>query len=86
MIFIYLSIDEDAEKWKKAVAKFHPGYQHSYLVANARGSRMLEELVPSIPRYVIYGKTGELIYKNAPAPGSEQLKTALDKYLAQSTQ
>ena len=47
---------------------------------------MLEELVPSIPRYVIYGKTGELIYKNAPAPGSEQLKTALDKYLAQSTQ
>ena len=35
----------------------------------------------TIPRYLIYDKTGKLVHKNAPSPESIEIREELNKYL-----
>ena len=82
--FLYLSMDEDANKWQKAAKKHGiDGELNSYLINNRYTSKMLEDLeVQSIPRYLLYDRQSKLVHKNAPGPDSKEIKKLLDQYLA----
>lgn len=85
VVFIYLSKDEDIQKWKQAANKYNLNDSlQSYVIDNQYTSRMLDDLqVRSIPRYMIYDKKGRLSHENAPGPGSMETRRLLDKYLAE---
>ncbi len=74
IVFLYISIDEDLEKWRGAVEKL--GLEefgengHSYEVS-ARYK------VSSIPRYMIIDKKGNLVNDKAPRPSSSETLPAL---------
>ncbi|MFT5884174.1 MAG: thiol-disulfide isomerase/thioredoxin [Arcticibacterium sp.] len=74
IVFLYISIDEDIEKWKQAVEKLGLGEfgenGHSYEVAGKYG-------VSSIPRYMIIDKKGNLVNDKAPRPSSSETLPAL---------
>ena len=83
VVFIYLSKDENAEKWRQATAK-HDITQHSYLIDNQYTAELLDELnITAIPRYLVYNRRGDLVHQNAPRPGSPEIRKVLDKYLAE---
>ena len=85
MVFVYLSMDPNRDKWMEANLKFGlEKYRHNYLIANQYTSKQLEELnVAYIPRYMIYDKNGNLIQNFAPRPSEKKLNNLLDKYLAE---
>lgn len=78
--FIYLSIDSDSVKWKKASTKFN--LENSFLVKNRFSSFLQKDLkVTSIPRYLLYGKTGIILHSNAPRPGDKSIVALIEKEL-----
>ena len=81
--FVYLSIDKDYQKWKKAVENEDlTYYKHNYLTVNYPASKFFEQLkLSSIPRYLLYNKEGELIHKNAPGPDTKEIKLLFSEYL-----
>lgn len=83
IVFIYLAKDDEKNAWKKAVKKLETNYLgENYFVVNSKVSKMINDLeISSIPRYMIYDNKGILVYKNAPEPGSKEIRNILDKYL-----
>jgi thiol-disulfide isomerase/thioredoxin len=79
--FIYLSIDKDLDKWKKASAieKLN-SKKHNYLVLNQDNDFFKSINFNLIPRYLLYDRTGNLVHKNAPGPEGEEIKSLLSKY------
>ncbi|WP_304234011.1 TlpA disulfide reductase family protein [Jiulongibacter sediminis] len=69
IVFLYISIDQDLEKWRAAVEKL--GLKdfgengHSFEVSG-------RYQVKSIPRYMIINKNGEIVDMNAPRPSSPE--------------
>ncbi len=80
---IYISIDDNFEKWKEAA--FSEGissYNSNYLVLEPKESLFLKELkLTAIPRYLLYDKKGNLIHTNAPNPDSKEIIEIINKYL-----
>lgn len=85
VVFMYLSIDKVAENWEKASQQHSlTGGTPGYRVTNTKRSRNLDHLkVTTIPRYMIFDRTGKLVEGDAPRPGTVEIKEALDRYLAQ---
>ncbi|HMV07443.1 MAG TPA: TlpA disulfide reductase family protein [Cyclobacteriaceae bacterium] len=80
--FIFLSKDEDFEKWVKSATKFKLVNRNSFIINNQYTSDMLDELkIKEIPRYLIYDKAGKLVHKNAPGPEGPEVRKLLDTYL-----
>lgn len=81
--FVYISTDEDKQKWMKAAQK-HNILKNSYVIDNKYTSLMLEELeMKSIPRYLLFNKSGKLVHKKAPDPGSSETAALFDQYLGE---
>lgn len=66
VVFVGISIDEDAEAWKEAMKRH--GLSENQFLGNKRIAEMLS--IQSIPRYLIYDKDGKLLNANAPRPSS----------------
>lgn len=68
VVFVYLSIDGSITPWKKAsTAEKLANYSENYLIVNAKTSDFLKQnKLSSIPRYMIFDKTGRLTHANAP--------------------
>lgn len=83
IVIIYLSIDKNADNWKKAaLAEDIFLYSENYLVINPSYSKYLKTLkVDEIPRYFLYDKMGNLVHSNAPGPNSSQLPIEINKLL-----
>ena len=81
VVFVYLSIDKIFEDWAKANKKEGlTEYANSYLVANVKdASFMKQQKIDAIPRYMIFDKTGKLLYPNAPKVESPELQALLIK-------
>ncbi|MDX2282672.1 MAG: TlpA disulfide reductase family protein [Bacteroidia bacterium] len=81
VVFLYISLDEDAQSWKKAVAKLKlPSPQ----LRAAQGSGVGEAYqIESIPRYVIVGRDGTLFSGNAERPSSSGIDAQLQAALKQ---
>jgi thiol-disulfide isomerase/thioredoxin len=80
--FIYLSIDDDKNKWMASSKKHNLPDKYSFLVQNKKTSKFLEEIdFSSIPRYLIFNKTGELEYSNAPRPSDGETLKIIERLL-----
>jgi thiol-disulfide isomerase/thioredoxin len=84
IVFVYLSIDKDPNNWKNAIT--------SLLIANTgehyrRNQDDIAELlkflyVYSIPHYLIVGKDGQLVNRDALPPNEPRLEKQLRKLMS----
>lgn len=71
--FIYLSIDDETDLWKKAHVKHQLDNSNSFIVRNRNNSVLLENIkLTTIPRYLLVNKVGEIVMSDAPRPGDKQ--------------
>ena len=83
VVFLYVSLDESIRAWESAAYRFNLT-KDSYLIPDIYSSNLVQTLsVSTIPRYVIYDKSGKLVSKHAPEPGSGKSRKLLDKYLSE---
>lgn len=84
--FVYASIDDKVLAWKKAVKE--EGLEKiddNFLVINQKESFFVKKFkVNTIPRYIIFDKSGKLVDDNAPSPDSEEINILLDKLLKEN--
>ncbi|RAJ80075.1 thioredoxin-like protein [Chitinophaga dinghuensis] len=79
IVFLYLSFDDNIEKWKEKIKALNIPNAVHYRVANVKRSRMLDKLkIPPIPRYMLYDKNSRLVHENAPSPESTEVLTLLN--------
>lgn len=81
IVFLYISIDENMDAWKKA--KKDLGIQGvNYISPGNWQSKIARALdINSIPRYMIMDKKGNIVIDDAPRPNEPQLMEMLRKYL-----
>lgn len=81
IVFIYLSIDKTAKPWQVAsINEQLHNYVENYIVANYELADFVKRhKINTIPRYMIFNKTGELTYANAPGVENRDLKPLLIK-------
>ena len=81
--FIYLSLNDKKENWKKAIKLHGISDSQNYFVENGNVSKVIEDLgIKTIPHYLIYSPDGELVngFANRPGKGAkEQLKKLITK-------
>lgn len=81
IVFVYISIDKNIEKWK-AVSKKEEIFEsgNDFIAANYPNSLFYREIeLKTIPRYLIYNKKGQLIHENAPSPSNVDAEIELNK-------
>ncbi|MEP5338175.1 MAG: TlpA disulfide reductase family protein [Algibacter sp.] len=83
VVFIYISIDKDFHKWKKASKEEDLLlYNNNFLAVNYPSANFYEEIkLQTIPRYLLFDKKGKLVHQNAPGPEGEGIKKLFNKYL-----
>ena len=82
VVFLFISIDEDTQKWKDAEIK--EGLTNSYLAQNYPVVSFYKDLqLKSVPRYLVFDKFGKLAHQSAPSPGSEEIRSLLNELLLQ---
>lgn len=83
VVFLYLSIDNDFEKWQKANRDEGLSQNRfSLLAVNYPNANFYKKLnLRSIPRYLLYDKQGNLVHKNAPNPDSDVIRETLNQLL-----
>lgn len=81
--FVYLAYNDKPDAWKKSVKKHETDYLgHNYFIENSRENEFLKEVkLYGIPFMLIYDKEGNLAVINAPRPESDDIRSALNKYL-----
>lgn len=84
--FMYVSIDENAEKWKKFLKK-NPQIKGTHGIQNSKflgDSSMVTNLynISGIPRYILIDKAGKIITVNAKRPSELLTVNYLDSLLA----
>ncbi|WP_340200325.1 TlpA family protein disulfide reductase [Ascidiimonas sp. W6] len=83
VVFVYISIDKDIRRWKKAMQKEGLSlYDENLLAVNYPFANFYEALrLNTIPRYLIYDRNGKLMHSNAPGPESKQIRALFEKAL-----
>src|SRR5690606_1294421 len=83
VVFLYLSIDYDVERWQKSNRDEGLSQNRlSLLAINYPNASFYKELnLRSIPRYLLYDKQGNLVHKNAPNPDSDVIRETLNQLL-----
>ncbi|MCB0445874.1 MAG: thioredoxin family protein, partial [Gelidibacter sp.] len=69
--WIYLSVDEDQQKWLKKSEELKTvlNVKNQYLVLRGTNSFLAKSLkVIGIPKYVIFNKQNQIVLENAPRP------------------
>ncbi|WP_289658888.1 thioredoxin-like domain-containing protein [Flavobacterium panacagri] len=82
--FVFISIDKSATSWKKAMLQHKDilNTENSLLIAKSEKDELLKQInVTTIPRYVLLGKDGKIIHKDAPRPSTPEIETLIEKYL-----
>ena len=83
IVFLYVSIDNNFSKWKKASDEEGLSFsENNILTLNYPDANFYKELkLKTIPRYLLYNKKGSLVHQNAPGPDTKEIKVLLNKYL-----
>lgn len=83
LTIIYLSIDAKYDEWEDAtVAEALNRKEHNYLVVNHHNANFLKQIeLNTIPRYLLYDDSGQLVHQNAPGPDSPELRRLINLYL-----
>ncbi|WP_243835762.1 TlpA family protein disulfide reductase [Gelidibacter sediminis] len=76
--FIYISLNDQKENWKKAIESEGIWNSQNYFAENGNVSMVMEHLgIKTIPHHLIYNPNGELVNGFADRPGKgakEQLR------------
>ena len=81
IVFVFISGDRDAEKWKKAEIK--EKLVNSYLAMNYPESKFYQDLeLKSFPRYLLFDTSGTLVHDRAPGPDSDTIRSFIDDLLS----
>jgi len=81
IVYLYISIDENAAFWKKALLLDGLNKDNSYLIADKNSTIKKLFNITSIPRYLIVGKNGAILDANSVYPNNRQIKNILQQYL-----
>lgn len=82
--FLYISIDDDFNKWKQAAAKYQLTGDNSFMLPYADKTSLAVQIdLGAIPRYIIINKSGKIEELYAPAPSEEGVFEVLMKILNQ---
>lgn len=76
--FIYISIDKDVNAWKRASVQEQLAGGHTFWMP-AEADFIKRHAVKSIPRYILFGRNGEIVNDHAPRPDSPDLVYLFDK-------
>jgi hypothetical protein len=83
IVFLYISIDDNEEQWKKAIEQNALEGVHG-LSKGGWGSQVCKFFnINSIPRYMILNKSGKVVEQDAKRPSDETLKDDLLKLMAE---
>jgi thiol-disulfide isomerase/thioredoxin len=76
VVFLYISMDQDENSWKRGVNKFKlPGY-HFYPTEAQREAIYYKYQVEGIPRYMLVDKKGNIVNPMAPRPSQADMTEA----------
>lgn len=80
IVFVYLAFNDKLNRWKQSIKELNlKDYKNSYFIKNFKTSEVIKSLeIESIPRFVIYGADGKLLYKNAPHPDDKSIRNILN--------
>lgn len=81
IVFLYISIDKDEERWKEIVKKKEIKGVHLISKGGDEEAILQKYDVPSIPRFVIVDKQGNIADWNAKWPSDPELTSDLDRLL-----
>jgi thiol-disulfide isomerase/thioredoxin len=81
--FLYISIDNTEEAWRKAIESLGIEGLHGFSPGGWGATITSEFNITSIPRYLIFDKQGNLTHPNAPRPSDETLPALLRGLMAQ---
>jgi len=81
IVFLYASIDENEDAWKKALEKLQLQGENGHLKPAQNAAIMRKLAVSSIPRYVIIDKSGKIVSADATRPSSPETLTELLKLI-----
>ncbi len=82
--FIFLSIDKSTVAWQKAMAEYDDilKQDNSFLLIKSEKDELLKKInLSTIPRFVLFGKNGNIISFDAPRPSSMEIQKLLQKHL-----
>ncbi len=81
--FAYFSIDANALAWQKAVKEEKmQSFVNNFIITNSEENNFIKAFkISSIPRYIVYNKSGKLIDENASNPNSPEFNTLISKLL-----
>jgi thiol-disulfide isomerase/thioredoxin len=73
--YVFISIDENFDSWEEAITKEDIiKMPDSYIVSNATESSLIENYqIKSVPRYLLFDKTGKLVNANSIAPSDPKI-------------
>ena len=77
VVFLFLSTDRKRQDWLKAVGEEGDVMPHSYRVVDSDAAFLDEIRLSTIPRYLIFDKSGTLRNADAPRPSSEAIAQEL---------
>jgi thiol-disulfide isomerase/thioredoxin len=83
IVFLYISIDNTEEAWRKAIESLGIEGLHGFSPGGWGATITSEFNITSIPRYLIFDKQGTLTHPNAPRPSDETLPSLLRGLMAQ---
>ena len=79
IVFLYISIDDKIENWKKAIDDLKIDGEHGISPGGWSSEVCRKYGISSIPRYMIIGRDGKIIDENAPRPSDPDLLQRLIK-------
>jgi len=82
-VFLYISIDNTEEAWKKAINDLGLEGMHGFSPGGWGAAITSKFQVSSIPRYLLFDKKGKLVNPNAPRPSDPALLELLRKLMAE---
>jgi len=81
IIFLYISVDQNPQLWKKALQELQLPGEHGH-VNGARSAQLLSKFaITGIPRYMIIDKDGKIVAADASRPSSPNTLTELLKLI-----
>ncbi|MFN3403607.1 MAG: TlpA family protein disulfide reductase [Cytophagaceae bacterium] len=81
VVFLYVSIDKDVERWKKVVHEKEIKGVHLISVGGSEENILQKYNADYIPRYVLIDKNGNISAANAKGPEDSDLINDIDKLL-----
>ncbi|MBL7845722.1 MAG: carboxypeptidase-like regulatory domain-containing protein [Cyclobacteriaceae bacterium] len=83
--FVYLSIDDDSEAWRKALKRYNIDRpfltNHFRIGSNSNAAALFD--IKEIPRYILIDKNGNFVNLNAMRPSESSISKELDRLLAE---